>query len=173
LAQPDELNGVRPPRAEFAGSARTPTRSWSHCQHFTSVGRRCAEVWHNPARHSCAQLPPKRGWNAKFRPTLHPKVRRGDEAHRAPTYVVGTPETEVSDGIVLRLSPKAVAEVSYNPPSHSLSDLPTSTTSDVSPPQWKTTEVGSKLGGPGQRFTSATPLGLAQVCKHTPTLTQP
>lgn len=42
------------------------------------------------------------------------------KAHRAPK-----PEFRI--GIVLRLSPKTAAEVSYNPPSHSLSDLPAPT----------------------------------------------
>lgn len=42
----------------------------------------------------------------------------------SPTFVVGTPKNKFLEGMVLRLAPKTVAEVSYNPPSHSLSDLP-------------------------------------------------
>jgi len=42
----------------------------------------------------------------------------------SPTCVVGTPKNKFLEGMVLRLAPKTVAEVSYNPPSHSLSDLP-------------------------------------------------
>jgi hypothetical protein len=42
----------------------------------------------------------------------------------SPTCVVGTPKNKFLGGMVLRLAPKTAAEVSYNPPSHSLSDLP-------------------------------------------------
>lgn len=83
------------------------------------------------------------------------------------------PEPRLRIGIVLRLSPKAAAEVSYNPPSHSLSDLPTPTVLGRQTLPKGNNKVDPCVGGPGQRLSSATPLGLAQVSKRTPTLTQP
>jgi hypothetical protein len=74
----------------------------------------------------------------------HRSTRRRCEVMRpteSPTYVVGTPKNKFLDGIFSRLAPKTVAEVSYNPPSHSLSDLP-----DRPPPARILTKVSEQAG---------------------------
>jgi len=93
-------------------------------------------------------------------PPHRPKVTRGDEAHQSPTYVVGTPRTEVLDGIVLRLAPKTIAEVSYNPPSHSLSDLLDRPPPVQDPHQRKRYKTEFRLRGPGLRLTQRDPARL-------------
>jgi hypothetical protein len=171
MARPNGLNGAVDLARQFA-AASAPQRIGVICQHLTSVGRRCA--WYGTTQHVTAMLAASEEEpGATLAETRDPKVRVVMRLTGSPTCVVGTTEPKFRNGIVLRLSPKAAAEVSYNPPSHSLSDLPAPTASGARSSPKKTTVVGFQLGGPGQRFTSATPLGLAQVCKHTPTLTQP
>jgi len=41
--------------------------------------------------------------------------------------LLARPKPKFRIGIVLRLAPKTAAKVSYNPPSHSISDLPAPT----------------------------------------------
>jgi len=79
----------------------------------------------------------------------------------SPTYVVGTPKTEVLDGIVLRLAPKTAAEVSYNPPSISLLDLLGRPPPAQDPHQRKRNEFEFKLRGPDLRLTQRDPARLA------------
>jgi hypothetical protein len=82
-----------------------------------------------PNTFQLCSLPPKRCQDAKL--AMHdPKVGAWCLGPTGPpTSAVGAPRTEVPVGIVLRLAPKTAAEVCYNPPSHSLSELPVPTTS--------------------------------------------
>lgn len=93
-------------------------------QPLTSDDRRCTEVWHDPTLYSCVRCL-RRGASLRGWPPHYPKEVRGDEAHRFPNLRCWhVPEPKLQSGIFFRLSPKTAAEVSYNPPSHSLSDLP-------------------------------------------------
>jgi len=122
MAQPNGLNGARHPRSEFA-TLVDRQQVGGIFQHLTSNGRRRAKVWRYPTLFSCIRCL-RRGARMRVWP---PHTRRRCEVMRptwSPTCVVGTPKNKFLDGIFSRLTPKTVAEVSYNPPSHSLSDLP-------------------------------------------------
>lgn len=88
----------------------------------------------------------------------------------APNLRVGTPKTEVLVGIVLRLAPKTAAEVSYNPPSHSLSDLPGRPPPAQIPHQRKVTEITFQIVRPWFEINERYPARLDLGLQATPTL---
>jgi len=122
MAQPNELNGARHPRSEFA-TLFDRQQVGGIFQHFTSMADgalRFGATQHFSAVFAASEEVPECE-------SGHRNTRRRCEVMRpteSPTCVVGTPKNKFLDGIYLRLAPKTVAEVCYNPPSHSVSELP-------------------------------------------------
>ena len=124
---PVDLSGSDQPRIENASSIRTPDKLEPFFRWFYVDWSTALKVWRDPTRYSRVHCL-RGGASCDSGQPQIPKECGVLRPTNSPTYVVGTPKTEVLDGIVLRLSPKTAAEVCYNPPSHSLSETAWPTT---------------------------------------------